>query len=258
MPVCESSIPYPPDVLWLNVSPRFIALSYPLLRCLDESRHAIACWEYAQGQDEPNSLEAAVDALHQYLQTLPGPVHAIGHSTAGLIGLLYARRHPQYVKSLTLLSVGVQPALDWQAHYYTRLNVLPCSRRFVLGQMVRELFGRQQGNACRMLETILQDDLDYSPSPHSMWKVAAVEEGGCNMPLFVAGSQDDTVVTPDSIRRWESWFKPGDRLWECPGGRYFFHRFYPELLRDQLLRFWTEVELGVETTTYGSLCDRVL
>ena len=53
----------PPEVLWLNVSPRFKALSYPLLRYIDNVRN-VACWEYSQEQDEANSLEIAVDTLH--------------------------------------------------------------------------------------------------------------------------------------------------------------------------------------------------
>ena len=131
----EKFVLNPPEVLWLNVSPRLKALSYPLLRCLDELRR-VACWEYTQEQDEPNSLEVAVDMLHSYLQSLPHPVHLMGHSIAGVVGLLYARRYPENVKSLTLLSVGVQPAIDWQAHYYTRLKLLPCPRSFVLTQML--------------------------------------------------------------------------------------------------------------------------
>ena len=231
----------PPNVLWLNVSPRFKSLSYPLLQCLDK-QHNIACWEYTQGQDESNSIEIAVDSLHDYLQTLSAPIHLVGHGIAGLVGLLYARLHPGNVASLSLLSVGAQPAIDWQAHYYARLNLLPCSRSFVLSQMVRELFGRQQKSACKLLESLLQNDLDSSPSPHSMWKIAQIPAGGCPVPLFVSGSVDDTVVTIDGIRDWQPWFKPGDRLWECHGGRYFFHRFYPEDLTTELTAFWRDLE----------------
>lgn len=242
----------PPEVLWLNVSPRFKALSYPLLRCLDKLRH-VACWEYMQEQDEPNSLEVAVDTLHDYLQSLPNPIHLIGHGTAGLVGLLYSRRYPANVKSLSLLSVGAQPAIDWQAHYYTRLNLLPCTRSFVLSQMVRELFGRQQESACKLLESLLQADLNLSPSPHSMWEISQVESGGCPVPMLVAGSQDDTVVTIKAIRDWLPWLKPGDRLWECQGGRYFFHRFYPELFAEELMNFWQGIE-GDSERKHLELC----
>ncbi|MEM9154823.1 MAG: alpha/beta hydrolase [Cyanobacteria bacterium P01_F01_bin.33] len=244
MQIREKYLHMPPEVLWLNVSPKYNALSLPYLKYLDRFLHA-ACWNYCQEDDEPNSLDIAVSTLREYLDTLPNPIHLIGHSTAGLVGLLYARRYPEKVKSLTLLSVGVDPAIDWQAHYFTRLNLLPCSRALVLSQMVRELFGYQSEASIPTLESILQLDLDCAPSPHTLWSRVSIERGGCDVPMFVSGSENDTVVTIDAIRQWQEWLKPGDRIWECPGGRYFFHCFFPELLQEELMQFWAEVDLGI-------------
>jgi len=61
------------------------------------------------------------------------PVHLVGHSTGGA-RLLYARRYPETVKSLTLLGVGTYSAVDWQAHYYVHRQVL--SRQEILTAMV--------------------------------------------------------------------------------------------------------------------------
>ena len=241
MVVCQKFIQYPPEVLWLNVSPRFKALSFPLLQDLD-GKCNIASWEYAQDRDEPNSIDVAVDMLHHYLTQLPDPIHLVGHGTAGWVGLMYARQYPQHVKSLSLLSVGVHPALDWQAHYYTQLALLPCSRAHILRSMVKELFGPQQESACKILETVLEDDLKYSPSPHSLWNIWHAKQGGCEVPMFVSGSQNDTILTIDSVRAWESYLKPTDRIWECPKGRYFFHRFNPELTANALIHFWQDLE----------------
>ncbi|MEO1131337.1 MAG: alpha/beta hydrolase [Cyanobacteria bacterium J06639_1] len=243
MQIREKYVLMPPEVLWLNVSPEYTKLSHPYLQHLDRFLH-VACWDYRQDDDEPNSLDIAVESLHEYLETLPEPIHLIGHSTAGLVGLLYARQHPENVKSLSLLSVGADPAIDWQAHYYTRLNLLPCSRQLVLSQMVRELFGRQSPQAISTIETVLQQDLDRSPSPHSLWSRASIEPGGCDVPMFVSGSENDTIITIDAIRQWQDFLKPSDRIWECPGGRYFFHCFFPQLLQEELMQFWAEVDVG--------------
>ncbi|MBD2545128.1 MULTISPECIES: alpha/beta fold hydrolase [Planktothricoides] len=124
-----------PDALWINVSPALEKFNRPLLKQLS-AQTAIAKWEYSQTPDEPTSLEIAVDLLHDYLKDRQQPIHLLGHSTSGLLGLMYARRYPEKVRSrsvadatsLTLLSVGVHPAVDWQAHYYAQLQVLPCSR----------------------------------------------------------------------------------------------------------------------------------
>lgn len=100
-----------PEALWLNVSPALEKLDRPLLKHL--SQHlSIAQWQYCQTPDEPMSLEIALVLLHDYLKHHDRPIHLLGHGTGGLLGLLYTRQHPERVRSLTLLSVGVYPAVD--------------------------------------------------------------------------------------------------------------------------------------------------
>jgi pimeloyl-ACP methyl ester carboxylesterase len=237
-----------PQILWLNVSPSLKGFDRPLLRYLANST-SIAYWEYCQTVDEPSSLDTAIALLHDYCLPVSQPLHLVGHGMAGTVGLLYARRYPERVKSLSLLAVAASPAIDWQAHYYTRRQLLPCSREFVLSQMVRELFGQQPAAVRRQLQIVLERDLAQSPSPHSLWKVDnVVAPAPCPVPLLVCGSRDDTVVDPTALRKWLSWFKAGDRLWECPGGRHFFHRFYPHLVESELLDFWDTVD-GSEIRT---------
>lgn len=230
-----------PQVLWLSISSHLHQLDRPLLRCLSKSVE-IATWQYCQGLDEPGSIAEAVVLLDDYLCSLPQPVHLIGHGMSGVLGLIYARFFPERVKSLSLLSVGVEPAADWQAHYYTRRQALPCSQALVLAQMVRELFGTQKSTTSKWLQALLKRDLEDSLSPHSLWKIDSIPGGGCDVPLWIAGSRDDTVVTVDALRGWTRWLKEGDRLWECPHGRHFFQRFYPQLLENELLQFWDAIE----------------
>ena len=101
----------------------------------------IAYWEYGQTLDEASSLDIALTLLHVYLKSRPQPVDIIGHGTGGLLGLLYARKYTQRVRSLTLLGVGSAPSIDWQAHYYQMRKLLPYSQDVVLGQMVQMMFG---------------------------------------------------------------------------------------------------------------------
>ncbi|MHC5746903.1 MAG: alpha/beta fold hydrolase [Nostoc sp.] len=108
------------DVVWLNTSPSLSWLSQPLLNKL--SHHiTISKWEYIQRPDEASSLNVAIQMLDNYLQSSRQSVHLIGHSIGGLVGLLYTHKYPEKVKSLTLLAVGADAALDWQAHYYMHL-----------------------------------------------------------------------------------------------------------------------------------------
>ncbi len=231
-----------PDVLWLSTNPSFQRFDRLLMRYLSY-RVSIARWEYFQSQDEASSLEVALVLLHDYLKSSDRPLHLIGHSTGGLLGLLYTRQHPERVKSLSLLAVGVHPAIDWQAHYYVQRQFLPCSRQVILAQMVKSLFGRQDNEMTQRMVELLERDLDSSPSPHSLWERASVPPGGVSVPLFVGGSQDDSIVYPNELQGWQAFLKPCDRLWICPQGTHFFHYFQPQPVGRQLLKFWTSLPM---------------
>ena len=188
-----------PNVLWLNTSPSLKVFNQRLIRYLSR-KILIAEWDYLQTPDEPCLLDIAVTLLHDYLKSINRPIHLIGHSTSGLVGLMYARKYPERVKSLTLLSVGVHPTVDWQAHYYVHRYLLPCSREIILRNMVKSLFGEQGKKITQNLVKILERDLDLSPSPHSLLKRQSMVPRESPVLLMVCGSYDYTIVDHNSIR----------------------------------------------------------
>lgn len=230
-----------PDAVWLTVSPSLQRLDGGVLGCLARYYH-VAHWAYRQTPDEPGSLEVALTLLQDYLKVQNRPIHLMGHGIGGLLGLLYARNFPRRVKSLTLLSVGVNPMMDWQAYYYTQLEKLPCSRRHVLTQMVYSLFGHQAKPLVNGWVKVLENDLLHSPSPHSLLKRDSLFPGGVPVPLLLCGGQEDTVVDPTLIHGWHPWLKPEDRVWICPRGRHFFHADFPQQVASQILSFWEDAE----------------
>lgn len=225
------------DALWLSVSPSLKELDEPLLRYLSQ-KVVIAQWEYVQDPDEANSILVAMSLLHNYLEQFSEPLHLLGHGTSGLLALMYARRYPEKVRSLTLLGVGVYPAIDWQAHYYFKLQMLPCPRRRVLGMMVQSLFGHHSGELRQKFIELLDQDLKTSVCSHNLYRQLKVFPGGVSMPLLVCGSENDMVIDPNAYQGWQPWLKPGDRLWQIPGGRYFFHYFYPQAVSEGILDYW--------------------
>ncbi|MBR8836545.1 MAG: alpha/beta hydrolase [Stigonema ocellatum SAG 48.90 = DSM 106950] len=227
-----------PDVLWVNTSPSLLRFAQPLL-CHLSHQVTVRVWEYSQSQDEASSLDSAVLLLHDYLQSCDKAVHLIGHSTGGLLGLLYTRQYPEKVKSLTLLAVGADAAVDWRSHYYTHLPFL--SRQKILTAMVYNLFGYQKDVTVKRLEKLLQRDLDCSLSPHSPFKRLSVPTCPVPVPLMVCGSTNDIIVEPDALQEWRPYLMEGDRLWECQKGRHFFHFFEPTLVGDEILNFWASV-----------------
>ncbi len=229
-----------PEVVWVSASSALRRFDQPLLRHL-ASRHTVAHWEYSQSPDEASSLETAVVLLHDYLKHRDQPVHLIGHSTGALVALIYARRYPARVRSLTLLGVGVNPGMDWKAHYYVHRELLPCSRQMVLTQLACNLFGSQSEHLIREIVAVLEQDLDSALSIHSLVNRTRIAPGGIESPLMVCGSQEDIVIDPQQLQGWRDWLKAGDRLWECPEGSHFFHYFHPQLVGEQILGFWQSV-----------------
>lgn len=228
------------DALWLVTSPSFKQFDNRLLRFLAKNV-SIAAWEYCQDLDEGSSSDEAVELLHNYLQFQTYPLHLVGHGTSGIVGLMYARRYPDNVRSLTLLSVGAQVAANWQAHYYVQRSLFSCSRNQLLKQMARSLLATDDRRQISALVKALEIDLNCAPSPHSLFKLASLPPGGVTMPLMACGSQTDPIVDPLSILGWREWMKEGDRLWLCPEGRHFFHNVYPHLTGEQILKFWQSV-----------------
>jgi pimeloyl-ACP methyl ester carboxylesterase len=225
------------DVLWLSVSPSLHYFDRSLLAYLNHSV-PVQVWEYQQTEDEGCSLDMAVELLHDFLTMRDRPIHLLGHSTSGLVGLMYARRYPHKVSSLGLLGVGVPSAINWQAHYYTHLAACPWSSKQVLSQMVAEMLGFQNQSINQKFIPYFEDDLACSPCPHSLFRAIDSSDEGVEVPLLICGSKTDLVVSPLVMRRWSKFLKKGDRFWECPDGRHFFHHFYPEKVGEEILNFW--------------------
>lgn len=226
-----------PDAMLLNVSPGLQKFDRPLLNQLSQ-QISIAHWEYSQTPDEPMSLEIALGLLHDYLKQQDHPVHLIGHSTSGLLGLLYARRYPKKVRSLTLLSVGVHPTIDWQAYYYAQLEHLRCSREIILTRIACNLFGHQSRSRITEILRILERDLRTSLSPHTLYQRVSFFPGGVPVPLLVCGSQDDMIINSNLLQGWQPWLKQGDQIWQCSKGRHFFHYFHSQQVSEQITNFW--------------------
>ncbi|MEM9090930.1 MAG: alpha/beta hydrolase [Cyanobacteria bacterium P01_F01_bin.53] len=285
-----------PDVLWLSVSPHLKCFDQRLLSKLVKAG-PIRRWEYLQTIDEPCCIEAVVEALHEHISdrialensssdnnasdnsTLGNStsqqksthrahkLHLLGHGVSGIVGLMYARRYPQHVASLTLLSVNALPAVNWQAHYYALRQLLPCSRNMILAQMTRLLFGEQPVRFARALSKLLARDLDSNLTLHSLAHHTHIAPDTLEVPLLVCNGELDgiarapqptaeaaaTTTTSTSTNtcentQWETWLKPEDRLWLCPGGNHFFHFNHYTVVANRIMDYWQQVALHPTTS----------
>lgn len=238
------------DVLWLSVSPHLKCFDQRLLSQLVKAA-PIRRWEYCQTVDEPCCIESVVAALHEYVSARAAlekssgqdkyKVHLMGHGVSGVVGLLYARRYPERVASLALLSVGAMPAVNWQAHYYALRQLLPCSREIILAQMSRLLFGSQSIRFAKALMQLLARDLDSNLTLHSLAHHTEIPAGGTDVPLLICNGENDSVVCAQKQTLWHDWMKPGDRLWQCPQGHHFFHFQHPTIVANRIADYWQQL-----------------
>lgn len=231
--------------LWVSASP---SLKYFHRRLLNQLSKAVAIefWEFFQTADEDSSIEGAVKLLHEHLSQSDTPTHLIGHGISGTIALTYARRYPSKVASLTLLSVAVQPGINWHSYYYDRLWSLPSSRQYILKLISSELFPDTCARYVSDLVDRLERDLLEAPSNHSLFRSDLLSPSGVDMPLMICGSQDDRAISVANLYGWKKYFKSPDKMWIVATGGHFFHHCHPELTRDRLQHFWQQLEPDIE------------
>ena len=227
--------------LWVSASPSLKYFHRRLLNSLSKVVE-LEFWEYYQTLDEGSSIEGAVNLLDEHLSKSDRPIHLIGHGIGGIIALGYSRQHPTKVASLTLLSVAVQPGINWHSYYYTQLQSLPFSRACILKSIASQLFPHTCSSHIPDLVDRLEKDLIESPSNHSLFRLDILAEGGVEMPMMICGSQDDPVISSPALSGWTSYFKSVDTIWRSSTGGHFFHHFHSELVSYQIQQFWQKFE----------------
>lgn len=232
------------DAIWVNGSPSLRCLSTPLIHELIKYTN-IAGWEYVQLIDEPACIDTAVRLLYSYLETKKLPIHLIGHGTGGTIALMFARQYPQFVKSLTLLSVAAQPAKTWHVNYYQERQIYTLSKAEALLNTLNNVFRDKFPCSLHNLIDNFYRDLDNLPLMHSLLQIEQLPIGGVSIPLMVCSGQIDMILGYPDLHEWKKWLKPKDILWKCPQGGHFFHYFYPELVSQQISNFWRCCQLDI-------------
>ena len=235
-----------PQVVSICTSQALRRFDLPLLRSLSK-QYAITQWEYCQDPDEPVDVNLAIASLHEYLQCCQGAVHLVGHGIAGLIGWLYTRQYPDHVRSLTLLSVGINLTTSWHSHYYKQRQLMSCSRETMLMRTAFYLFGYRDLEMLHWLADLLKQDLDSSLIPHSFSPAAShIMPTAIPVPILVCGAMDDYVIGDggtNSYQKWRSYLKDSDRLWLCEQGKHFFHYTQWQAVNKQIRCFWQSLNL---------------
>ncbi len=230
------------EAIWVSGSPSLKNFSTPLINKLAKYTK-ISVWEYIQSVDEPACIDTAVELLHSYLKTKDAPVNLIGHGIGGIIALMLARQYPAFVKSLTLLSVAAQPAKTWHVNYYQQRQIYTLSKAEALFNTLNNVFRNKYPCCLHNLIDNFDRDLDNLPLMHSFIKIQSLPSGGVLMPIMVCGGQIDMILDYSDFHEWKKYLHSDDILWKCPQGGHFFHYFYPEIVKEQILYFWRSHKL---------------
>lgn len=236
-----------PEVVIVSTSPTSDRLDVALARYLGKDR-GVAQWIYSQlDPDLAPSTPEVLFNLENYLAPFD-PVHLIGHSLNGMLAFLYAQKFPDRVKSLTLLAVGKNMAMNWVSQYYFNLHFLPICRECLLKQMAINLFGNRPPGELNFYINLLDKDLNQGFSPHSPLSLTCQKNDQIPVPLLVCGSEDDFICDPDSLHSWQMFLKSTDRFCLFDSGRHFFHHFQVEAVGKAIESFWqTKVDLGQDS-----------
>ena len=159
------------------------------------------------------------------------------------MGWHYAHHFPEKVKSLSILGIGVNPALDWVSYYYLWRNNWDCSQEIVLAHLAKYLFGSHSHYYRKALVKILERGVTYSLSRHSLYKkYSYISLPSVQCQINVIGSKEDKIVPSSEIEKWQLQLKKSDNIWECPTGNHFFHYFQPQLISEKLLEFLCDLD----------------
>ncbi|MDJ0620226.1 MAG: alpha/beta hydrolase [Calothrix sp. MO_192.B10] len=224
------------DIVWVSGSPYLRCLHIPLLKKLFRNTN-VSVWEYIQSLDESACMDTAIELLHSYLKTKESPVNLIGHSIGGTIALVFARKYPQLVKSLSLLAVAAQPARTWHVNYYQQRQIYTLNQGEALSNTLHHIFrDKFPCNQSKLMDKFYQD-LENLPLMHSLFQIEQLPTGGVSMPLMICSGQIDMILGYPELHEWEKYLKPEDIVWKCPQGGHFFHYFYPEIVSKQISNF---------------------
>jgi len=113
-------------------------------RCVAYDHRGQGRSEVPADGDEVSIEECAADAIALVEALGLAPVHFVGLSMGGFVGMRVAARRPELLRSLTLMDTAADPEPRANVPKYTLLNLLAraVGVRFVTGSVAPILFGR--------------------------------------------------------------------------------------------------------------------
>lgn len=228
------------------------------------------------------ALDAQVEWLRQLIgQRSAEPVHLVGNSRGGVLAILLAGRHPELVRSLTLLAPAVadfRMTADRGAHPLVGLVMVPGVGRYALSKLdsstadvraerfIRNCFGEPDNVAASDYLALAADIAHRAALPWSRQSVVAslqtliyaqlrrgpqsiaAAAAQVQVPTLVAWGTRDRLVDVRLAERTTARFDQGSLL-VVPRAGHLLQRERPELVAQAMFALWQQ---GGERATASS------
>lgn len=206
-----------------------------------------------QGQSEVTRDGYDMDSLTQdalgVLDALRvGPVHAVGLSMGGFVGMRLAARHPERLRSLTLLETSAEPEPQANIPKYQVLSlaaqVIPLP--WLMGQVLPIMAGRSTVNDPSLAQRreVVRSQLvkaprrGLRPALHGVTSRQPVldELPAIRHPTLVMVGEEDVATVPAKAERIHAAI-PGSRLVRIPRAGHSSSLENPEFVTGELEQF---------------------
>ncbi|NHZ72143.1 MAG: alpha/beta fold hydrolase [Aquificales bacterium] len=222
----------------------------PHFRCIAYDHRGHGRSEVTQSGYEIDNLTADAAAL---IEELDGaPCHFVGMSTGGFIGLRLGIRHPELLRSLTLIDTSADAETPDQVRQYDMLATIVryFGWRLVLGKALSILFSpgfindpQRQDEVKRWKQVIIgHNRKGVSAFARGIFHRDSVAEqlDQIHTPTVVIGGGEDVATPPELMKRIVAGI-PGTTLHLIPNAGHSSVVEKPEAVTAVMLDFYTQI-----------------
>ena len=217
--------------------------------------HRCICYDHrGQGQSPPSptpfDMETLFDDAVALIEKLElGPVHFVGLSMGGFVGMRLAARRPEYIKSLVLIETAADPEPRLNIPKYKALALLASllGYRMLVPPIMKIMFGTafrqdpQRAELRRKMEDHLASlrPAETQAALRSVIRRRSIEQELASIQtptLVLHGSEDTAIRLPRAQKMAEA--IPGARLVLIPRARHTSTVEEPEAVTAALAAFY--------------------
>lgn len=226
----------------------------PQVEVLRDSYRCVAYDHRGQGLSEvPDVRSIGIDTCYEDAVALIeklelGPVHFVGLSMGGYVGLRIAIRRPDLLRSLVLMETDAQPEDPRKVRSYRMMNLAArwMGLRFVADRVMPIMFGQtflndpaREADRAEWKGRLLQNKRSIHRAVRGVVERAGVADqlDGITVPTLIVVGEEDVATPPERAEALHAGIA-GSRLVRIPGAGHTSTVEAPEAVTAALQEFW--------------------